>query len=662
MIITQNRDTERYLPNSLFTNLSGDRIVQTDMGYKFLDEQSTDDYRFTKWKRLQQDICRQLNRAAMHKESNLKAHEVYKIRDVADKIVNCCSELRFKIYKDGTHKFIGSSKVDNNLTSSYPCHQKLCPLCSWRQRLKEGYLLSEALKRIDQDLKAKKEALRVLHVTLTIPNCPIKELKEGYKKLKYGFKKLRDNQYKAANSLNIKIKDYFYRIETTYKTVSRGLDTYVEAHPHLHILLLVPASYNKYNSELFHPTSIKNNPDWKYYPNKSWRQIWAEGLGLKDENDWQMCYVQDAGFIGDMTTALTEDSINESLGKGFLNRVFKNVLVKKKKKNEYYTKKEYDADIWSENYWEFLAREEKRKLPYSEEEIKQQVDAAFKVFQQLRKTTDRSSYASEIVEKYGEEVEVEVKDRVTKEIVDVESMYLEEKLKKDNDQANRGAVRECVKYVNKPDSILPTNKQVKTDYRESDRTHVKNCIDQSWGSGNLKIGRVYLDLIEQNYGVQTMAKGGLIRQAYRDMEAALQKQREEIAAKRGVKPEDVPKYTLRTDDREEEDYELVTYGFRRTVGRHEALVDNFVRLDQRGCAENDPEVKDYFPMGMMIEDKSVEDIYSGMDENLLQFLSEINQEDLERVKKNADLTLKKINGTEKTHKSSNSIRGDPKKE
>ena len=108
------------------------------------------------------------------------------------------------------------------------CADRLCPNCNWRRSLRMFAKLSKIISSkqyIDTGYKN-------LFLTLTVKNCSIDELHESISNIFYSFNKfLKNKAIKAA------IQGYFRALEITFNNKTKTF------HPHIHVILAVPASY-----------------------------------------------------------------------------------------------------------------------------------------------------------------------------------------------------------------------------------------------------------------------------------------------------------------------------------------------------------------------------------------------------------------------------------
>jgi plasmid rolling circle replication initiator protein Rep len=133
-----------------------------------------------------------------------------------------CSELlKFQLVPE---ELEGILKL--KLSDARFCRVRHCPVCQWRRSLMWKARAYKILPQVVTDYPN----YRWLFVTLTVKNCQIKELKENLDLMNKAFKRLTELKAWPAKGW----------VKST--EVTKGRDG-VSAHPHLHILAMVPPSY-----------------------------------------------------------------------------------------------------------------------------------------------------------------------------------------------------------------------------------------------------------------------------------------------------------------------------------------------------------------------------------------------------------------------------------
>lgn len=107
------------------------------------------------------------------------------------------------------------------------CRDRACPVCQWRRALRWVATMHQQLPAVNE----KYPTHRWLFVTLTVQNCDIHDLRDTIQSMNKGFKSL-------IRTLKKKFPTIGY-VRTT--EVTRGKND--TAHPHFHVMMLVPASY-----------------------------------------------------------------------------------------------------------------------------------------------------------------------------------------------------------------------------------------------------------------------------------------------------------------------------------------------------------------------------------------------------------------------------------
>jgi plasmid rolling circle replication initiator protein Rep len=159
-----------------------------------------------------------------HKKNSEVVANYYKttreFRDKGKNITFCSEMLDFKLVPDTD---AGEYKL--KLDAAQFCRQRHCPICQWRRSLRWKAKAHQAIPKVTEDFPK----YRWLFVTLTLKNCAIGELRKTLTWVNESFKRFSKlKEFPAAG--------WIKSVEVT-----RGKDG--SAHPHLHILMLVPPSY-----------------------------------------------------------------------------------------------------------------------------------------------------------------------------------------------------------------------------------------------------------------------------------------------------------------------------------------------------------------------------------------------------------------------------------
>lgn len=187
----------------------------------------------------------------------------------ADRIRECAQRLVFALTTSKTE-----DELIFKLTYAWFCRVRFCPVCCWRKPLRWLGIFLTALPKI----LAAYPSARWVFLTLTIRNCPIDELRDNISLLNKGFARL--SQRKVYPALG-----HVKSLEVT-----RGKDGL--AHPHLHVLMMVPSTYFRGD----------------YYVNhEKWVQLWRSCCRLNYDPtvDIRNVRLRMKQFNNDKTAALS---------------------------------------------------------------------------------------------------------------------------------------------------------------------------------------------------------------------------------------------------------------------------------------------------------------------------------------------------------------------
>lgn len=160
----------------------------------------------------------------------------------AQRVSSCANWLKFQpiLEKDGL--------VNLELSDARFCRVRHCPVCQWRRAL----MWKAKAYKIMPKVIAEYPNYRWLFITLTVKNCKIEELRTTLDWINKSFKRLTELKIWAA-------KGWIKSVEVT-----RGRDR-LSAHPHLHILALVPPSYFSH----------------RYISHIKWVELWQKCLRVE---------------------------------------------------------------------------------------------------------------------------------------------------------------------------------------------------------------------------------------------------------------------------------------------------------------------------------------------------------------------------------------------
>ena len=184
-------------------------------------------------------------------EKILLPYEDEKIKHIRDRILQCSHWLIF------AHTTPDERNRTFKLHETTFCRVRTCPVCQWRRSMRHVARFLEALPKITSEYPNH----RWLHLTLTQKNCDISELRETIREMNSAWKRFMNlKAFKTA------VLGYVRNIEVT-----RSPDG--SAHPHMHILLMVPSAY-------FHKKKL-------YVKHDVWRDMWRDSARL--DYDPQVC-------------------------------------------------------------------------------------------------------------------------------------------------------------------------------------------------------------------------------------------------------------------------------------------------------------------------------------------------------------------------------------
>lgn len=164
---------------------------------------------------------------------------------------NCGTYLQFSKYQN-----LSSNDIINTLSKANFCKiNKFCPMCSWRNA---SQVAMECLYKLnflaDQARQAHKSKPRVLFLTLTVKNPVLTDLRDTVNHINRSFKRLMELDRTQC------IKGYFRAFEFLGDHTPQG-----QAHPHLHVLLVVDSEYFDTNKDL-------------YINQEEWVKLWKQSL------------------------------------------------------------------------------------------------------------------------------------------------------------------------------------------------------------------------------------------------------------------------------------------------------------------------------------------------------------------------------------------------
>ncbi|MFN6496125.1 MAG: protein rep [Nostoc sp. DedQUE01] len=143
------------------------------------------------------------------------------LQQYAQRVKICSELLEFQLMPEESEGILNLKLLDARF-----CRVRHCPVCQWRRSLMWKARAYKILPQVVTDYPK----YRWLFVTLTVKNCRIEELRENLDSINKAFKRLTELKVWPA-------KGWVKSIEVT--KAKNG----ISAHPHLHILAIVPPSY-----------------------------------------------------------------------------------------------------------------------------------------------------------------------------------------------------------------------------------------------------------------------------------------------------------------------------------------------------------------------------------------------------------------------------------
>lgn len=188
----------------------------------------------------------------------------------AERMQECANWLIYAVlHSDDT------GEVILRLRNANLCHCRHCFVCNWRRSLMYYARFSEFLPAIAQEHPKARWVL----MTLTVPNMPVGALRDALTDMNAAWRRFAQRK---------EFKPVIGWIRTT--EVTQGKDSAGNAHPHFHVLLMVPPSM----------LSGKN-----YVKQSRWLEIWRECMRDDSITQLDVRTVKDqAGAISELTKAV----------------------------------------------------------------------------------------------------------------------------------------------------------------------------------------------------------------------------------------------------------------------------------------------------------------------------------------------------------------------
>lgn len=168
------------------------------------------------------------------------------------------------------------------------CRVRHCPVCQWRRSLMWQARFHQSLPKIVQEYPK----ARWLFLTLTVPNCSVGDLGETLTAMNAGWQRL------------IKRKE-FKPVQGWVRTTEVTRSPTGEAHPHFHVLLMVPPSWFRGQT---------------YVKHARWVELWQECMRdptISPGGQWIEVIKGAASEIGksasDATSSALQKAVSETL-------------------------------------------------------------------------------------------------------------------------------------------------------------------------------------------------------------------------------------------------------------------------------------------------------------------------------------------------------------
>lgn len=191
----------------------------------------------------------------------------------ADRMFSCANFLDFVLTPD---KVEGDLRL--KLANTWFCRVRTCMVCSWRKSLRWKAKAYQGLPKFLLDFPGN----RFLFLTLTVKNCPVTNLRKTLESMNTAFTRM--TRLKAFPGVG-----WIKSVEVTRGR--RG-----DAHPHFHVLLVVPGSYF----------------GRRYLSQNSWCDLWQKSLRVdyKPILDVQALKAEDSllGLIAEVIKYQTKPS------------------------------------------------------------------------------------------------------------------------------------------------------------------------------------------------------------------------------------------------------------------------------------------------------------------------------------------------------------------
>ena len=169
--------------------------------------------KFTKHRRFNSPICKNL---AMDADTV----------DIAKAIGNCALTLGVDVTQ------VPERPAEAQLRAAHVCNKRVCPFCEWRRSRAWRRRFFEGLPKFAEDFPTHKP----LFLTLTVKNCRIEDLRSTIADMHTAWKRMTKLSMFPTTH-------WFRRTEVVLQGGPNSDMGAVMVHPHIHVLLMVPAGY-----------------------------------------------------------------------------------------------------------------------------------------------------------------------------------------------------------------------------------------------------------------------------------------------------------------------------------------------------------------------------------------------------------------------------------
>lgn len=190
----------------------------------------------------------------------------------SDAVENCGCSLVFERYAGGALR----------LWKADFCRGRLCPMCAWRRTTK---VFAQTSQIMDYVQKNDPDCLPVF-LTLTVRSCSLGKLSDEVDKLQASWNRLMSNK-----ALKSRVNGWMRVLEVTVNHDDHcgDRDTW-SAHPHYHVIMLMPKEYFKKSSNLYLTTA-------------DWVQKWRKAARLDYD---PVCYIEAIKGTGNLHEEICE--------------------------------------------------------------------------------------------------------------------------------------------------------------------------------------------------------------------------------------------------------------------------------------------------------------------------------------------------------------------